>query len=123
MPSDEQEIRKVHSIWIDAVNAGDLARLLTLAAEDVTFLAPSQPPYGREGFSSTFVTAHQQMRICCASELEEVVVVGEVAHARSRDTVSVTPHANGKAAKFAEYRYVTKRLFILRIRIGKFGKV
>ena len=32
MASDEREIRAMHSIWIDAVNAGDLARLLTLVA-------------------------------------------------------------------------------------------
>jgi len=38
MASDEQEIRSVHSTWIDAVNAGDLARLLTFVADDVVFL-------------------------------------------------------------------------------------
>ena len=54
MASDEREIRTVHSIWIDAVNAGDLARLLTLVAEDVVFLTPGQAPFGREGFSSNF---------------------------------------------------------------------
>src|SRR5256885_16458753 len=90
MASDEREIRTVHSIWIDAVNAGDLARLLTLVAEDVVFLTPGQAPFGREGFSSNFRTAHQQMRICCTSELEEVIVVGEVAYTRSRDALSVT---------------------------------
>jgi uncharacterized protein (TIGR02246 family) len=98
MASDEREIRTVHSIWIDAVNAGDLARLLTLVAEDVIFLTPGQAPLGREGFSSNFMTAHQQMRICCTSELEEVVVVAEVAYTRSRDALSVTPRAGGKAA-------------------------
>jgi uncharacterized protein (TIGR02246 family) len=62
MVSDEREIHTVHSIWIDAVNAvnaGDLARLLTLAADDVVFLAPGQAPFGREGFSSNFMAAHQ----------------------------------------------------------------
>src|SRR5260370_6678993 len=101
MASDEREIRTVHSIWIDAVNAGDLARLLTLVAEDVVFLTPGQAPLGREGFSSNFMTAHQQMRICCTSELEEVVVVGEVAYTRSRDALSVTPRAGGKAGQLA----------------------
>ena len=40
--------------------------------------------FGREGFSSNFMAAHQQMRICCISELEEVVVVSEVAYTRSQ---------------------------------------
>src|SRR4051812_9708321 len=104
MACDEQEIRTVHSIWIDAVNAGDLARLLTLAAEDVVFLAPGQAPTGREKFSSAFVAARQQMRISCTSELEEVVVVGEVAYTRSRDALSVTPRAGGNETKLAGYR-------------------
>jgi uncharacterized protein (TIGR02246 family) len=98
MASDEREIRTVHSIWIDAVNAGDLARLLTLVAEYVVFLTPGQAPFGREEFSSNFMAAHQQMRICCTSELEEVIVVGEIAYTRSRDALSVTPRAGGKAA-------------------------
>ena len=107
--SDEREIRTVHSSWIDAVNAGDLARLLTLVAEDVVFLCPGQPPVGREGFSSNFVTAHQQMQICCTSELEEVVVVGELAYTRSRDALSVAPRAGGKAAQLAGHRMTVYR--------------
>ena len=95
MASDEQDIRTLHSIWIEAVNAGDLARLLTLVAEDVVFLTPGLAPFGREGFSSNFRTAPQQMRICCTSELEEAIVVGEVAYTRSRDALSVTPRAGG----------------------------
>ena len=81
-----------------------LARLLTLVAEDVVFLTPGQAPFGREGFSSTFMAAHQQMRISCTSELEEVVVVGEVAYTRSRDALSVTPRAGGKTAQLAGHR-------------------
>ena len=60
MASDEREIRTVHSIWIDAVNAGDLARLLTLVAEDVVFLGPGQAPFDREGFSSNFMAANNR---------------------------------------------------------------
>jgi uncharacterized protein (TIGR02246 family) len=109
MASDEQEIRTVHSIWIDAVNAGDLARLLTLIAEDVVFLTPGQAPADREIFSNHFMAAHQQMRIACASELEEVVVVGEVAYTRSRDTLSVTPRDGGKSAQLAGHRLTIYR--------------
>src|SRR5256714_15428709 len=96
MASDEREIRTVHSIWIDAVNAGDLARLLALVAEDVGFLTPGQAPFGREGFSSNFMAAHQPMGICCPSELEVGVVVSEVAYTRKRDALSGTPRASGK---------------------------
>jgi uncharacterized protein (TIGR02246 family) len=109
MVSDEQEIHAAHSTWIDAVNTGDLARLLTLMADDVVFLSPGQAPFGRNGFSSNFMAAHQQVRICCASELEEVVVVGEVAYTRSRDTLSVTPRAGGKTTRLAGHRMTVYR--------------
>ena len=64
-------------------------------ADDVVFLNPGQEPSGRDGFSAIFPAAHQQARIRCISELEEVVVVGEVAYTRSRDSLSVTPRAPG----------------------------
>ena len=104
MGPDEREVREVHSTWIDAVNAGDLDRLLTLMADDVVFLNPGQSPLGRDGFSPSFSAAHQQSRIHCISELEEVVVVGEVAYTRSRDALSVVPRAGGEETQLAGHR-------------------
>ena len=109
MTSDEREIRAVHSTWIAAVNAGDLARLLTLAAEDVIFLTPGHAPFGREKFSSNFMAAHQQMLIRCTSELEEVVVAGEAAYTRCRDALTVTPRAGGNPAQLAGHRLTIYR--------------
>src|SRR5260370_38844967 len=99
MVSDEQQMQRVHSTWIDAVNAGDLVRLLTLMADDVVFVNPAQAPFGRDGFSAAFSAAHQRVQIRCISELEEVVVVGEVAYTRSRDALSVTQRAGGEATQ------------------------
>jgi len=76
MGSDERAIREVHTTWIDAVNAGDLVRLLTLMADDVVFLNPGQAPFGRDGFPVGFSVAHQQSGFVAISELEEVVIVG-----------------------------------------------
>jgi len=99
MGSDEQAIREVHTSWIHAVNAGDLARLLTLMTDDVVFLNPGQMPFGRDGFPVGFSAAHQQSRILCLSELENVVIVGEVAYTLCRDSLSVTPRRwRGNAA-------------------------
>ena len=109
MGSDERAIRELHSTWIDAVNAGDLVRLLTLMADDVVFLNPGQAPFGRDGFSSGFSAAHQQARINCISELEEVVVVGEVAYTRARDSLSVTPRAGGDTVQLAGDRLTVYR--------------
>ena len=99
MGSDEQAIRELHSTWIDAVNAGDLDRLLSLMADDCLFLNPGRAALGRDEFSAIFLAAHKQARIRCISELEEVVVVGEVAYTRSRDSLSVTPLAGPEAGE------------------------
>ena len=109
MGSGERAIREVHTTWIDAVNAGDLVRLLTLMTDDVVFLNPGRPPFGRDGFPVGFSAAHQQSRIRCISELEEVVVVGEVAYTRSRDSLSVSPLVGGE-----ESRHAGDRLTIYR---------
>src|SRR5260370_2984732 len=101
MGTDERALRDVHSTWIDADNAGDLACLLRLMAHDVVFLNPGQAPCGRDGFSPGFSAAHQQARINCISELDDVVVVGEVAYTLSRDSLSVTPRAGGAAIQLA----------------------
>ena len=109
MELDERKIREVHSAWIGAVNAGDLARLLTLMADDVVFLNPGEAPTGRDGFSANFSAAHQQVRILCSSELEEVVVVGDVAYTRSRDALSVNARAGGEATQLAGHRITVYR--------------
>jgi uncharacterized protein (TIGR02246 family) len=109
MGSDEQEIREVHTTWINAINAGDLPRLLTLMTDDVVFLNPGLAPFGQDGFSANFSAAHRQVRIHCKSELEEVVVVGGVAYTRSRDALSVTPHAGGEATQLAGHRITIYR--------------
>ncbi|MFL5243136.1 MAG: SgcJ/EcaC family oxidoreductase [Gemmataceae bacterium] len=109
MGPDERAIREVHATWIDAVNAGDLVRLLRLMADDVVFLNPGQAPVGRDGFSPNFSAAHQQARINCISELEDVAVVGEVAYTLSRDSLSVTPRAGGEAMQLAGHRITVYR--------------
>src|SRR5690242_7635399 len=109
MGSDEQAIRELHSTWIDAVNAGDLVRLLALMTDDVVFLNPGRAPSGRDGFSPVFSAAHKQARINCVSELEEVVVVGEVAYSWARDSLSVTPIAGGEVVQLAGHRITVYR--------------
>jgi uncharacterized protein (TIGR02246 family) len=109
MGPDERAIREVHSTWIAAVNAGDLACLLSLMADDAVFLSPGQAPVGRDGFASGFSAAHQHARVQCSSELEEVVVIGEVAYTRAQDSLAVTPRAGGEALRLAGYRLTVYR--------------
>ena len=109
MEPDERKISEIHASWISAVNAGDLAGLLTLMADDVVFLNPGQAPIGKDGFSANFSAAHQQIRIHCSSELEDVVVAGDVAYTWSRDALSVAPRSGGEAMQFAGHRITIYR--------------
>ena len=109
MGPDERAVRGVRAVWIEAVNAGDLACLRTLMADDVVFLSPGRAPVGRDGFSAGFSAAHEQARIRCISDLEEVVVVGEVAYTRSRDALSVIPRIAGEATRLAGHRITVYR--------------
>jgi uncharacterized protein (TIGR02246 family) len=109
MGPDERAIREVHSTWIAAVNAGDVDCLLDLMADDVVFLNPGQAPLGRDGFPPGFSAAHQRARVNCVSELDEVVVSGDVAYARAQDSLSVTPRAGGDAMRLAGHRLTVYR--------------
>ena len=109
MASDEQAIREVHTTWIAAVNAGNLDRLLGLMADDAVFVGVGRGPAGRDGFPANFLGAHERFLIRCISELEEVVVAGDVAFTRSRDSLSVTPRSGGDAAAEAGYRVTIYR--------------
>ena len=109
MGTDERAIREVHTTWIDAVNAGDLARLLSLMADDVVYLSPGRAPFGRDGFPAGFSSAHQQYWLRCISELEEVVVAGDIAYTLCRDSLSVTPRVGGEATQLAGHRITIYR--------------
>lgn len=109
MTPDEQTIRSVHTTWINAVNAADLACLLSLMAHDAVFLTPGRAPSDRDAFVANFSTAHEQTRIRCVSELEEVVIAGDVAYTRSRDALHVTPRPGGEEMHLAGYRMTVYR--------------
>ena len=109
MSDDERAIRSLVLDWLAASKAGDHAKVLSLMADDVVFLNPGQAPFGRDGFSHAFSSAHQQAVVRCISELEEVVVVGEVAYTRSRDALSVTRRSGWEATQLAGYRITVYR--------------
>jgi uncharacterized protein (TIGR02246 family) len=108
-PSDEKAVRALHAAWIDAVNAGELARLLGLMADDAVFLSPGREPLGPSQFPAGFAAAHEQSRIRCVSELLHVVVAGDVACTVCRDSLRVTPRGDGPALELAGHRMTVYR--------------
>ena len=109
MTADERAIRELHAAWVAAVNGNDLARLLGLMTDDVVFLNPGRAPVGRDEFPAGFTAAHREFSLRCASDLEEVTVVGDVAYTLCRDALSLTPRAGGSASKLAGNRLTVYR--------------
>ncbi len=109
MVEEEHQVHTAHTAWIDAVNAGNLPRLLDMMTDDAVFLNPGQAPLDKAGFAGNFPKAPRQERIYCVSDLEDVVVVGEVAYAHSRDTLSITPPDGRKPLRLAGHRLTVYR--------------
>jgi uncharacterized protein (TIGR02246 family) len=103
MQSDEQAIRDNQATWLEATARGDLARVLSLMADDVVFLTPGRPPFDRDEFAAAFAAGQGQMTFSGQAEFEEIIVVGDVAYARGRLSITVTPTAGGEARKLAGY--------------------
>lgn len=109
MNADEQALRDHHAAWMAAVNAADLARLLPMMTDDVVLLNPGGPPLGRDGFVAACQGGHAQFDLRCSSELQEVVVVGDLAYTRCRDILSLRPREGGDAAQLAGHRLTVYR--------------
>ena len=109
MEGDDREIRNIHSTWVDAVNSGNLERLLALMTSDAVFLGPGQVPLGREQFSAGFAAAHQSASINCVSAMEDIAIVGDVAYTLSWDSLSVAPRVAGEPTHLAGHRLTVYR--------------
>lgn len=96
MDKDELAIRQLIETWLRATRAGDVDTVLSLMTPDVVFLVPGQPPMqGREAFGEALRAVLGQHAIDSASEIEEVVVCGDLAYCRTRLAVTVTSKHGG----------------------------
>src|SRR5437868_11021445 len=102
MSSDEQAIRDLQAQWLAASKRGDMQQVLSLMTDDVVFLTPGQPPFGREKFAAG-PPAGASPKIDETAEFEEVIVVGDVAYARGRLALAITPPAGGEPKRLAGY--------------------
>ncbi len=92
MQSDERAIRDLIATWMDASARGDIASILPLMADDVVFLVYGHPPMrGRDAFAASFRAAGERQKIDGRSDIEELVVSGDMAYCVSRLAVTITP--------------------------------
>jgi len=100
--SDEQQIRDLVATWMVATKAGDLATVLSLMTDDVVFLVPGAPPFGKQAFAETMKPpSGARPRFDGRSEIQEVRVLGDWAFMWTRIAVEVTPADGGPVQKRA----------------------
>jgi uncharacterized protein (TIGR02246 family) len=88
MTDDEQEIRKLIDTWMSASQAGDLPTVVDLMTQDVIFMTPGQPPFGREEFAAR----REEMKgatMVGRSEPQEIEVFGDRAFVRNYIQISL----------------------------------
>ncbi len=90
------EVRRVIDDWRNAVNAGDIERMLQIAADDFEIMPPGQPGLSGasareflQGFVSQFKANLQPF------SNEEIIVCGEWAFQRLTYELTLTPKAGG----------------------------
>jgi uncharacterized protein (TIGR02246 family) len=90
MTDDECQIRHLVDSWIAASEAGDVPRLLELMTDDVIFMTPGRPPFGKAEFAADAESA-KGMTVDPRAEIQEIEVVGSRAFVRNRIEVILTP--------------------------------
>jgi uncharacterized protein (TIGR02246 family) len=100
MSADEQAIRDFLPKWFAATERNDSESQLAMLADDIVFLTPNGPPFGKKEFAAMKMEA---MTIKASGDFEEVIISGDMACTRGYITVTVTPKAGGSANKLAGY--------------------
>jgi uncharacterized protein (TIGR02246 family) len=96
MDKDEQAIRSLIATWLRATREGDVDTVLDLMTPDVVFLVPGQEPMqGRDAFAVSLRAVLGTHAIESASDIDEIVVMGDLAYCRTRLKVTVTSKHGG----------------------------
>jgi uncharacterized protein (TIGR02246 family) len=90
MTDDERAIRDLVATWMSASQAGDVATVLGLMADDVVFMVPGREPFGKEAFAAASQSM-QGVRFQGSYDIREIKVVGDWAYLRNYLTVALTP--------------------------------
>lgn len=90
MTNDERAIRSVVETWCRASATGDVAAMLPLLADDMVFIVPGAPPFGKKEFQAAWDGPMKGARVNADAEVEEVLVSGDFAVTRTRLAVAIT---------------------------------
>ncbi len=100
MTSDEQAIRAVIADWVRASAAGDVNTMLSLLADDMVFIVPGQPPFGKKKFKAAWDGPMKGAIVVPDATVEEVLISADFGCTRTRLAVRITtPDGNSSSAK------------------------
>lgn len=99
---EERAIREWLDRWLAASSAGDYGSMLSMLADDMVFLVPGAPPFGKKEFAAAWEGPMKGARIDSQADLEECIVSGDCAFTRVKLTVAITD-AGGNASRAKGY--------------------
>ena len=89
MTDEERKIRELVDSWIAASNAGDLPALMGMMTDDVIFMTPGRPPFGKAEFAADSGRM-KGVTIQARAEVHEIEVFGPRAYIRNHVQVELT---------------------------------
>ena len=95
---DERAIRNLVEQWMTASKAGDHTTLLSLMTDDVVFMVPGQPPFGRDAFANRTVSPNDPT-IDGEAQIVEMNILGDWAYLRNRLRIIITPRGGKPIVK------------------------
>lgn len=102
--SVEQEIREWLNKWLSASAAGDHKSMLPMLTDDIVFLVPGAPPFGKQQFKDAWEGPMKGARIESRADLEECIAMGDYASTRTRLAVKITT-ADGTSSSSKGYTF------------------
>jgi uncharacterized protein (TIGR02246 family) len=89
MSDAELAIRTLIETWCRATEAGDMAAILPLMADDMVFLTPGNANFGKAEFAAQPRPPGMQIQV--HADVQEIRVSGDLAYAWLKLAVTITP--------------------------------
>ncbi len=102
MNPEEQAIRNVIADWCRASASGDSNSMVKMLADDMVFIVPGQPPFGKKEFKAAWDGPMKGAKVDCDAQVEEVLLSGEFGVTRTRLAVAITT-PDGKTSRAKGY--------------------
>lgn len=107
--TDREAIIALMDDWRRLTIEGDLGGVLALTTDDVVFLTPGRPPFGREEYAKMFATFAGKVKFEAHQEIRDFHASGDVAYAWSHLAVTMTPKGGAAVKREGDILSVFRR--------------